>query len=211
MNLTFVGIGNVGLALAPRFSVLGHTIIVAARDARSESVHKAKQELPSLRDQAPADAVRAADIVFLATPFAAAENALAGAGSALDGKIIVDCTNPVGPGLTHGLESRSSGTTQLQAKFPGAHFVKAFTIYGYENFASDPRIVFGQSPTMMIAGNDAAAKTSVASLVDEAGWAALDVGNADAALHLEHMTLLWIKLVRMGEQPTRLTWARLVC
>jgi len=209
MNITFIGIGNVGLALATRFSALGHNISVAAHDPRSESVLKAKQALPSLRDQTPADAVRVADFVFLATPFAAAENALAAAGSALDEKIIVDCTNPVGPGLTHGLESKSSGTAQLQAKFPGAHLVKAFTIYGYENFPSDPRTVFGQSPTMMIAGNDAAAKTSVASLVNEAGWAALDAGNADAALHLEHMTLLWIKLVRMGEQPARLTWARL--
>src|SRR5208282_1150361 len=110
MNITFIGIGNVGLALATRFSALGHTISVAARDAQSESVLKAKQALPSLRDQTPADAVRVADFVFLATPFAAAENALAAAGSALDGKIIVDCTNPVGPGLTHGLESKSSGT-----------------------------------------------------------------------------------------------------
>lgn len=87
----------------------------------------------------------------------------------IDGKIIVDCTNPVGPGLTHRLESKSSATALLQAEFPGAHFVKAFTIYGYENFAADPRTIFGQSPTMMIAGNDAAAKVTVASLINEAG------------------------------------------
>ena len=71
------------------------------------------------------------------------------------------------------------------------------------------KVVFGQAPTMMIAGDDSAAKASVASIVNEAGWFALDAGDAAAALHLEHMTLLWIKLVRMGGQSEHLTWARL--
>jgi len=209
MNLTFIGIGNVGLALATRFSTIGHTITIAARDAQSESVRKALASLRSLKVQDPASAVRDADIVVVATPFSAAQPALLSCGDGLAGKLVMDCTNPVGAGLTHGLESKSSGTAALQRHFPGTHFVKAFSIYGFENFATDPRAVFGQAPTMIIAGNDAAAKATIASLVDEAGWSALDGGNADAALHLEHMTLLWIKLVRMGGQSEHLTWARL--
>jgi 8-hydroxy-5-deazaflavin:NADPH oxidoreductase len=209
MRLTFIGIGNVGLALATRFSGLGHTITVAAREAQSESVRKALALIPSLKVEDPGSAVRDANIVVLATPFGAAEEALLSCGDGLAGKLVIDCTNPVGVGLTHGLESKSSGTTQLQQQFPGTHFVKAFSIYGFENFATDPCAVFGQAPTMMIAGNDSTAKATVASIVNEAGWFALDAGDAAAALHLEHMTLLWIKLVRMGGQSEHLTWARL--
>jgi len=207
MNLTFIGIGNVGQALATRCAALGHSIFAAVRDSRSGSVLKAKQALPSLQALEPAVAVRRAELVFLATPFAAAEAAIGAVGTALDGKVVVDCTNPVGEGLTHALENRTSGTAQLQRRFPAVQFVKAFSIYGYENFATDPRTVFGQSPVMPLAGNHPTAKQDVSRLVNEAGWTSLDVGDAEAALHLEHMTLLWIKIARVQGKGAHFAWA----
>jgi 8-hydroxy-5-deazaflavin:NADPH oxidoreductase len=62
--------------------------------------------------------------VFLATPYLANEDALKGL--ELAGKILVDCTNPVGLGLTHGLQSRTSGAQEVQRFAPGAKVVKAF-------------------------------------------------------------------------------------
>ena len=55
----------------------------------------------------PIEAVKEAEIVVLATPFADAVTALKGFD--LTGKILLDCTNPVGAGLTHGLDSKTSG------------------------------------------------------------------------------------------------------
>ena len=75
--------------------------------------------------------LRAAEVVFLATPFDAVEAALRGAGG-MKGKVLVDCTNPEGPGLTHGLKSEGSGSKYVQSLVPGARVVKAFTIYGFE-------------------------------------------------------------------------------
>ncbi len=209
MNATIIGIGNVGLAIAKRLHALGHQLAMVARDPGSESVRKALAAVPALRVVGAHEAANEADVIVLSTPFEAAESALRSVGSSLDGKVVIDCTNPVGPGLSHGLGSKCSATTQLQTALPAALIVKAFSIYGYANFATDPRSTFGRAPLMLIAGDDATAKAGVASLLRDAGWDPLDAGDAAAALHLEHLALLWIKLVVLHGHDERLTWARL--
>jgi hypothetical protein len=153
--------------------------------------------------------VASAEVVFLATPFEANEEVLRNAGR-LNGKIIVDCTNPVGPGLTHLLKSEISGGEYVQKLVPEAMVVKAFTIYGYENFIDSHYPGYGTlKPAMLIAGNDDKAKKNIAGLCKELGWEPVDTGDISMSLHLEHMTLLWIKMVRMKGFGTGLTWAML--
>ena len=60
---------------------------------------------------------------------------------------------------------------------------------------------------MMLCGNDATAKAAVAGLIGELGWEPLDVGGAEQALHLEHMTLLWVRMVRVGGRSPHTVWA----
>jgi predicted dinucleotide-binding enzyme len=62
---------------------------------------------------------------------------------------------------------------------------------------------------MMFCGNDAAAKAAAATLIAELGWEPLDVGGLEQALHLEHMTLLWVRMVRVGGHSPHLVWAAL--
>ena len=148
-------------------------------------------------------------MVFLATPFQANEAALKPLVSELAGKILVDCTNPVGPGLTHGLDNKQSGTQMVQSLLPSTKVVKAFSIYGYENFEDSSYPAYTVKPVMMFCGNDAAAKGVVGSLIEELGWESLDVGPIEQALHLEHMTLLWVRYVRIGKHSPNLVWAAL--
>jgi predicted dinucleotide-binding enzyme len=62
-------------------------------------------------------------VVFLATPYEAKAAALAAVADELVGKILVDCTNPVGPNLSHGLASERSGSEVIQALVPGGEGV----------------------------------------------------------------------------------------
>ena len=64
-------------------------------------------------------------------------------------------------------------------------------------------------PGMFFCGNDAAAKSSVATLLTDLGWEPVDVGGLAQALHLEHMTLLWIRMVRVGGASPHTVWSRL--
>ncbi len=62
---------------------------------------------------------------------------------------------------------------------------------------------------MFFCGENAAAKKTVADLLFKLGWDPVDVGGIDQALHLEHLTLMWIKMVRMGGASNRTMWARI--
>ena len=152
--------------------------MIAARNINSDSVRQAVEKNPSLKPLPVQKALAEADVIFLATPFEAVESALREAGD-LSGKILVDCTNPVGPGMSHGLQN--------------THYA------GYGDL----------KPAMLIAGNDPAAKKVVGDLCRELGWEPVDTGDVSMSLHLEHMTLLWIKMARVQGVGAGFVWAML--
>jgi len=207
MKIAFIGYGQVGAPLADHLQRVGHQVTLAANDPNSESVKKALAKNPDLNVAAPKVAVRDSEVVFLATPFHANEAALKAVADEIRGKILVDCTNPVGPNLSHGLNSVQSGSEMVQKLVPEAKVVKAFTIYGFENFENSAYPGYNVKPVMMYCGTDSEAKKIVGDLIAQLGWEPLDTGGLEQALHLEHMTLLWVRMVRvMGHSPNTV-WA----
>ena len=209
MKIAFLGYGNVGAPLADHLQRLGHEVTLAAADPAAESVKKAVARNAGLKTGPVESSVAAAEVVFLATPFGANEELLRPLAKTLSGKILIDCTNPVGPGLTHGLGSAQSGAEFLQKLLPETHVVKAFSIYGFENFEDNRYPAYAVKPVMMFCGRDASAKKKVSGLIERLGWEPLDAGGLEQALHLEHMTLLWVRMVRMNRQSPHMVWARL--
>jgi len=207
MKLAFIGIGNVGFAIANNLQKKGHEIIVAHDDASSETVQNALHKNRNFTTHTLQKAVNLADVVFLATPFSANEEILKSL--QFNGKTLVDCTNPVGKGLSHGLESEISGAEKIQEWSKDANVVKSYTIYGFENLMNASFPKYNVKPVMMIAGNDAESKKIVATLNADLGFETLDTGNLEQALHLEHFTLLWVKMVRRDGHHPNFTWAML--
>jgi predicted dinucleotide-binding enzyme len=209
MKIAIIGAGQVGGALAVRLAKTGHDVTLAQSREGSASIESTLARDARLSARSADDAVAGAEVVFLATPFMANEAVLRPLAERLAGKILVDCTNPVGPGLTHGLRSERSGSAFLQALVPRASVVKAFTIYGFENLEDSAFPGHDVKPVMLFCGDDADAKVRVATLISDVGFEPLDVGGLVQALHLEHMTLLWVRMVRMGGASPHLTWAAL--
>lgn len=207
MKIAFIGHGNVGGSLAAAYARRGHEITLAVRDPDAPPPRLPGD--PSVAVASTADAVAGAEVVVLATPFAAVAQVVPPLAAALAGKVVIDCTNPVGPGLSHGLGSQQSGSAMIQGLAPAARVVKAFSIYGYENLAEPSFPSAGAPPAMMFCGDDAAAKATVATLIAALGWEPVDVGGLVQALHLEHLTLLWIRMVRAGGASPHTVWARL--
>lgn len=90
MNITFIGYGNVGAPLADHLQRLGHRVTLAARDPQSASVRKAQARNAALMVQSPEQAVREAEVVFLATPYTTNEQAVGSLAETLAGKILID-------------------------------------------------------------------------------------------------------------------------
>ena len=193
MNIGILGSGNVGAALGAQWAKAGHKIVFAARDPQSASVQKAVAAAgANARSGTAAEASAASEILLVATPWAATEIAIAGAGD-VTGKIIIDATNPLQDdlsGLIVGTTTSAGEKVQLLAT--GARVVKAFNTIG-SNIMDDPS--FGsEKALMMYCGDDAGAKEVVGQLATEIGFDALDLGPLTMARVLEPMALLWISL-----------------
>lgn len=212
MRVALIGYGNVGSALAVAAASAGHEVVLATNPGRPDGAEAVRQAHPVLADAVvadPPDAVEGADVVVVAVPFGSVDGVLPPLADRLAGAVVVDATNPVGPGLTHGLGSQRAGAQHVADLLPGARVVKAFSVYGFENLASPPSGPGGMRPVMPLAGDDADATATVARLAADLGWEPLVVGGLAAALDLEHQTLLWIRLVRGQGLSSRLVWAAL--
>lgn len=209
MKIAFIGSGNVGAALADQLQRKGHDVTLGESRPGAESARKAVARNTGLKIGPLRDAVASAEVVFLAVPYAANAEILPTLGEELRGKVLVDCTNPVGAGLSHGLKSVGSGAEEVQKYVPQAKVVKAFSIYGFENFENSAYPNYSVKPAMLYCGNDSEGKGIAAKLMGDLGWEPVDVGGLEQALHLEHMTLLWIRMVRAKGGSPNLVWAAL--
>jgi predicted dinucleotide-binding enzyme len=133
-------------------------------------------------------AVQGADIVVLAIWYGVVEDVVRELGSALDGKVVVDVTNPVMPDLSSLLFESGSAAERIQAQAPGARVVKAFNTV-FASRQADP-FVDGTPIDALIAGDDEAAKATVTELASSIGFRPIDVGPLSLSRSLEAFALL---------------------
>jgi 8-hydroxy-5-deazaflavin:NADPH oxidoreductase len=193
VKIGIIGSGNVGGTLGRRWASNGHTVIFSTREAPSAALREVlAQAGPTAKSGSVAEAARESEILLLATPWEAAQNALASAGD-LTGKILIDATNPLLPGLA-GLSvgTRTSGGEMVAQWAAGASVVKAFNTVGF-NIMANPGFAGGRT-AMFYCGDDPKAKATAASLIAELGFEALDAGPLTQARLLEPFALLWISL-----------------
>ncbi len=193
MHIGIIGAGNVGAALGRRWRAAGHDVMFGVRDPRAGKVQHLLGELGSRAFAGTvADAAAFGEIVVLATPFDATEQALRQAGS-LAGKVIVDCTNPLKPDLSGlSIGHTTSGAEAVARWAPEAKVVKALNTTGAGNML-DPR--YGnEAAAMFICGDDSEAKAVVAALLADLGFDVVDAGPLTQARLLEPLAMLWISL-----------------
>lgn len=202
MHIGILGTGQVGRTLATGFLAAGHRVTLGSRTRDNAAAHEwAAAHAAAHGDGAAAgdfaDAARA-DLLLLAVPGAAAHAALAAAGPAADGKIVIDLTNPLDfsqgfpPRLTH--VNDSSLAESLQAAFPSLRLVKALNTVSSELMVAPG--LLPEETDLPICGEDPAAKEAVRALLAESfGWRRfVDLGGIANARGTEAWLLLWTRL-----------------
>ena len=191
MKIAIIGIGNVGGALARKWSAQRHEIRLGVRDPKGERASALLAELGARATaHLPAEAVASSDVVVLATPWESAEDAVRGMGD-LSGRVLIDCTNPLAKdlsGLTHG--HSTSGGELVQAWAKGARVVKCFNTVGF-NIMQDP-IIENRKIPMYFCGDDPSAREIARGLAADVGFEPVDAGALSFARVLEPFALLWI-------------------
>jgi len=181
-KIGIIGNGNVGSALEGGLKRTSHDV---------RSVENDPAAVRAVADWA--------NVVILAVPFGALDQVVKTAGSALDGKTVVDATNPLNPDMSLALGFSTSGAEELQKKAPKAHVVKAFNTVFAQNMPSGH--VGTQALSALVAGDDAGAKSTALELAKAIGFEAVDAGPLRNARLLEPLGYLNIQLgyvLKMG-------------
>ena len=183
MNITLLGAGNMGSALARQFTQAGHAVRIAATSL--EKAQSVAAGIPGSTAVATAGSAADSDVVVVATPYEQAVAALREAGP-LDGKVVIDVTNPLTPdymGLTIGHDT--SASEEIAKAFPGVDVAKAFNTLFAQVVAEGPAFADGQVARAFYAGDSERAKATAKSLIESTGFQPVDAGPLRNARYLE--------------------------
>jgi predicted dinucleotide-binding enzyme len=180
MRIGIVGTGTMASGFA-RALKDKHEVWLGSRDA--ERGKQAADETGATGGGSYSDAVADADVVILAVPWTAVDQTLPQLGD-LSGKTLIDITNPyTAEGLVP-LEGTSTAE-EIQKKVPNARVVKGWNhVYGQNVTRA---AVDGVASSVLIAGDDAAAKETVSRIARDMGFDPVDVGELSATRHLERL------------------------
>jgi len=187
VKVAIIGAGNVGKALATSINRAGHDVTITA-SSPANAEHAAQQLGISAADT-NVEAVKDANVVILAVPYATAKNEIpAEIGEIAADRVIIDVTNPLTADYS-GLATDTSAAEEIQSQLPAATVVKAFnTVFASNQANPTPEI------DAFVAADDPKAKQTVMSLAQSMGMNPIDVGPLSAARYLEGMAYINIGL-----------------
>jgi 8-hydroxy-5-deazaflavin:NADPH oxidoreductase len=204
-TIGLIGSGNIGSTLARLAVAAGHDVVLS-NSRGPETLADLMDELgPRVRAATAADAAAAGDIVVVTIPLKAYRDVPV---DPLRGKVVIDTNNyyPERDGRIAELDEESTTVSELlQEHLTGARVVKAFNnIYAdhlgtLQRPAGDP-----QRSVLPIAGDDQAAKQSVAELLDSIGYDSYDIGPLAEGWRYQRDTAAYVQpyVLPGGEHPT---------
>jgi 8-hydroxy-5-deazaflavin:NADPH oxidoreductase len=180
MRVAVVGAGHIGGNIARRLALAGHEVSISfSRD--QEKLRGLAGEI-GVSVATPTDAVAGSEVVVLSVPWSVIPAALEQLGS-LTGRIVIDTTNQFGAG-----PKPAPGQTAARfnaARMPGARYTKSFNTL---TSAFQARVAERPAATRVVqwlCGDDADAKATVAGLIEDAGYQAVDLGGIDECAVME--------------------------
>jgi len=188
MNIGIVGTGNMGRVLGTLWAELGHQVMFGARAPSKAQTALALCESLGLSDRARAgsnDEVAAFGELVYYNPRDVAVRDVLAEPQVLDGKVVIDSHNGPMPPLFDFVPVPLARAESLQRQIPGAAVVKAFNTMAQEVFELCPDRIRPHKVSVFLASDHAAAKRTVASLVEQMGMVPVDCGPLHAARHLE--------------------------
>jgi predicted dinucleotide-binding enzyme len=191
MDLTIIGAGNMARGIATRALAGGNSVTILGHEA-ADAAALASDLNGDVATGTVGDPVNS-DVVVLAIPYDAIDDVLGRYNGRLDGKTVVDITNPVDfSNFTPLKVDAGSAAQKIAAKAPAANVVKAFNTTFAGTLVKGE--VAGKQLDVLIASDDEQAKASVKQLVESGGLRAIDAGPLARAHELEALGYLHMAL-----------------
>ncbi|MEW8351400.1 MAG: NAD(P)-binding domain-containing protein [Candidatus Thiodiazotropha taylori] len=207
MKIAFIGYGNMAKALSKRWASQ-YDLFIGGRN--SERAAELAGEIQAAGSGTISEAVQFGEVIVIATPANAVEEAIqsGGGAQAFSGKVVIDINNPVNvPGGPHDNEGdyylprsfeEGSLAEHIAALIPNANIVKAFNMCQASVWEMDPPVFDGRKLTALYCGDDSTSKTTVAELIESIGCEPVDVGELRYARLLEASACIVIKFLFSG-------------
>ncbi|WP_116970902.1 prephenate dehydrogenase/arogenate dehydrogenase family protein [Blastomonas sp. UPD001] len=195
MKIGIIGAGNVGQSIGRRLAEKGHFVVVSFARSSEKLAAAAAAIGHDARVGTPGEAANAADVVVLATPWAATLDAAREIAPVVAGKVIWDTTNPLKADMS-GLEigTTTSGGEEVAKAVPTANVVKAVPPMAELMAISGPLSIEGRAPGVFVCGDDADARSVVLQLVGDLGADGVDAGPLANARYTEPLGMLLVQL-----------------
>lgn len=194
MKIAIIGTGNVGGALATKWSGKGHTILLGVRNTEE---FKGKELLKNQNTTVHTieEAVQQSEVILLATPAPMAVEVAKSLGDTT-GKVIIDAANIV---MGRGPQGYNNVADAILANTATRDVVKCFNTTGFNNMANTN---YGDTALdMFVAGDSQKGKSIANQLALDAGFAACyDVGGNDKFQLMEQFAFFWINLAMFQGQ-----------
>lgn len=197
MNIGIIGSGNMGSALGTIWAKQGHQVTFAYSRDPAKLAAIAAAAGTNAKVGTPEEAIQSSDVVLITLQPFVLEEVLSAIGS-LENKIVITCMSGLKPdfsGQTIGIATdlKIAVAERLAQLAPGAKVVEAFNITFAEILASASRQFGHEHPTVFYCGDDADAKITVAQLIKECGYDAIDAGGLMVARSLETLATAWVQ------------------
>lgn len=203
MNIGIIGSGNMGGALGTLWAANGHQIVFSHSRDESKLRQLAAVAGSNARVGTVEEAARFGDVVLLAVAPPALEKVLRVSPS-LAGKVLITCISALRPdfqGQTVGLPTdlTVSIAEKIAQLAPDARVVEAFNTTFAETLQSKSRWFGDEKPSVFYCGDHDEAKETVAKLIEECGYEAVDAGPLSKARSLESFATIWVQLAVVSE------------
>ncbi|MFL1416842.1 NADPH-dependent F420 reductase [Pseudomonas fildesensis] len=191
MSIGIIGSGALGSNIARALAKKGISATISNSRGPASLTALVAELGPSIKAGTVEEAA-SADIVFAAVRWSDAEAVMSRL-SAWNGRIVIDCTNPVefldpnspdandpsNPLAAYGIKAIDLGdkhSSQLFSQFvPGARVVKAFNHLDV-NVLPEPEVAGGKR-VLFYSGDDADAKAEVRKIIEDTGFYPVDLGS----------------------------------
>jgi NADPH-dependent F420 reductase len=173
-SISIIGTGNMGQAIASVAAKGGHDVQQLGEGDRDTRV--------------------TGEVVVLAVPYPAVADVITERGDQLAGKVVVDITNPLNFETFDSLVVPADGSAaaEIAAALPESRVLKAFNTTFAGTLAAGT--VGPLTTTVLIAGDDSDAKSTLARIVTSGGLEAIDAGSLKRARELEAIGFLQLTL-----------------
>ncbi|MBL7901031.1 MAG: NAD(P)-binding domain-containing protein [Bacteroidia bacterium] len=187
-KVAIIGLGHIGKAIAGNLIKGGHLVILASRDLEASKA-LAKELGPLATAKETREAIREAELIIPCISFSALNDFFKTNSAELQGKIIVDVSNPIAPdgkgGFKKIIAENESATSVLHEGIPkSAKLVKAFGTLGAAALISD---AFAQPERKVLfyASDNTNSNSKIEHLILSSGFDPLHVGGLDSAIRIE--------------------------